>query len=100
MDEGFQRVPVQYCYRAATAHRVNETRGMTDFYAAEPTLALLEDLLKLEMRAQEVQSDIALFITNGAGQQVSEKIQGLANAGIVKVSKDADGKAIVTAKDP
>ena len=99
VDEGFQRVPVQFCYRAATAHRVNETRGMTDFYAAEPTLALLEDLLKLEMRAQEVQSDIALFITNGAGAPVDAKTQGTINALGVKVSKDANGNAIVTAKD-
>lgn len=97
-EEGIRRVPIQNCYRAATAHRVNETRGMTDFYAAEPTLALLEDLLKLEMRAQEVQSDIAMFITNGAGQAVDAKMQGTLNALGVKVSKDGDGKAIVTAK--
>lgn len=99
VDEGYVRVPVEYCYRAATAHRVNETRGMTDFYAAEPTLALLEDLLKLEMRAQEVQSDIALFITNGAGAVVNEKTQATLGGLGIKVSKDADGKPIVTAKD-
>jgi hypothetical protein len=98
-DEGFIRVPVEHCYRAATAHRVNETRGMTDFFAAEPTLALLEDLLKLEMRAQEVQSDIALFITNGAGALVDAKTQGTINALGVKLSKDTEGKPIVTAKD-
>lgn len=99
VDEGFQRVPAQFCYRAAIAHRVNETRGITSFYCAEPVDALLNDLLKLEMRAQEVQSDIALFITNGAGQAVDAKMQGTLNALGVKVSKDADGKPIVTAKD-
>ena len=98
-DEGFIRVPVEHCYRAATAHRVNETRGITDFFAAEPTLALLEDLLKLEMRAQEVQSDVSLFITNGAGALVDAKTQGTINALGVKLSKDTDGKPIVTAKD-
>lgn len=99
VDEGFTRVPVQYCYRAAIPHRVNETRGITDFYAAEPTLALLEDLLKMEMRAQEVQSDIALFITNGAGQVLDTKTQATLGALGIKVSKDGDGKPIVTAKD-
>jgi hypothetical protein len=99
VDQGFTRVPVEYCYRAAQAHRVNESRSMTDFYAAEPTLALLEDLLKLEMRAQEVQSDISLFITNGAGAMVNEKTQATLGALGIKVGKDGDGKPIVTAKD-
>lgn len=99
VDEGFTRVPVAHCYRAAIAHRANETRGITDFYAAEPTLALLEDLLKMEMRAQEVQSDIALFITNGAGQVVDQKTQATLGGLGIKVSKDGEGKAIVTAKD-
>lgn len=99
VDQGFTRVPVQFCYRAARSHRVNETRGITDFYAAEPTLALLEDLLKLEMKAQEVQSDIALFITNGAGQIVDAKTQATLGGLGIKVSKDSEGKPIVTAKD-
>lgn len=92
-------IPVANCYYATTAHRVNEPRGVSAFYAAEPTLALLEDLLKLEMRAQEVQSDIALIITNGAGQAVSQPMQStLAGLG-VQVSTGTDGKPVVTAKD-
>lgn len=98
-DSGFTDVPVDKCYYATTPHRVNEPRGMTDFYAAEPTLALLEDLLKLEMRAQEVQSDIALFITNGAGQMVSPKMNETFGALGVKMSTGADGKPMATVED-
>jgi len=98
-EEGFTDVPIENCYYAASAHRVNETRSVSDFYAAEPTLALLEDLLKMEMRAQEVQSDIALFITNGAGAMVNEKTAATMGGLGIKLSKDADGKPVVTAKD-
>lgn len=99
VNDGFTDVPVDKCYYASTAHRVNEPRGMTDFYAAEPTLALLEDLLKLEMRAQEVQSDIALFITNGAGQMVTPKMNETFGALGVRMSAGADGKPIATVDD-
>ncbi len=92
-------VPVENSYYWSIAHRVNEPRGVSAFYACEPTLALLEDLLKMEMRAQEVQSDIALFITNGAGQVVSPKMQETLGAMNIKVSAGGDGKPVVTAKD-
>lgn len=92
-------VPIENCYYATSAHRINEPRGVSDFYAGETTLALLEDLLKMEMRAQEVQSDIALFITNGAGQVVSPKMQETLGAMNIKVSTGGDGKPVVTSKD-
>lgn len=92
-------VPLENCYYATSAHRVNEPRGVSDFYAGETTLALLEDLLKLEMRAQEVQSDLTLFITNGAGQVVSPKMQETLGAMNIKVSTDGSGAPVVTSKD-
>jgi hypothetical protein len=98
-QQTFIFVPIERSYYATTAHRVNEPRGVSDFYAAEPTLALLEDLLKLEMRAQEVQSDLTLFITNGAGQVITPKMQDTLGAMQIKVSQDANGKPVVTAKD-
>jgi hypothetical protein len=82
-----------------SAHRVNQIRGLSDYYAGETTLALLEDLLKIEMRAQEVQSNIAVFITNGAGQIVNDKTQATLGALGIKVSKDGDGKPVVTSDD-
>lgn len=92
-------IPVENSYYATTAHRVNEPRGISDYYAVETTLALLEDLLKLEMRAQEVQSDLTLFITNGAGQVVSPKMQETLGAMNIRISADASGKPIVTSRD-
>ncbi len=92
-------VPIENCYYATSAHRINEPRGVSDFYAGETTLALLEDLLKMEMRAQEVQSDIAMFITNGAGQLMTPKMQQTLGAMNIKVSTDDAGKPVVSSKD-
>lgn len=97
-ERNYAFIPTEFCYYAASAHRVNEIRGVSDFYAAEQTLALLEDLLKLEMRAQEVQSDIATFITNGAGQIVDSKMQNTLGAMGIKVTQGNDGP-VVTATD-
>ena len=99
VEQGFTMIPVQFAYYASTAHRVNEPRGMTDFYAAEPTLAKLEDLLDLEMKAQVIQSDIAMFITNGAGQAPTMSQQSSLSSLGIKVSTGGDGKPVVTAKD-
>lgn len=100
VEQGFTKVPVEYAYYAHQCHRVNEPRSMTDFYAAEPTLAKLEDLLALEMKAQIIQSDIAMFITNGSGQAPTTSQQStLAQLGM-KVTLDANtGKPIVTSED-
>lgn len=92
-------VPLENCFYWSTAHRVNEPRGLSDFYATEPTLCLIQDLLKMEMRAQEVQSDLTLFITNGAGQLVNDKMQATVGALGIKLSKSDDGQPVVTAKD-
>jgi hypothetical protein len=100
VQQGFTKVPVQFAYYAAQSHRVNEPRSMTDFYAAEPTLALLEDMLKLEMKAQEVQSDIALFITNGAGQEIKPGMQSVLAALGTKVTAGVNGaNPVVTTND-
>ncbi len=98
-QQNFIFIPIEKSYYCASAHRVNEPRSVSDFYASEPTLALLEDLLKLEMRAQEVQSDLTLFITNGAGQIVDPKMQNTLGALGVRVSTGTDGKPVVTAKE-
>lgn len=98
-NEGFVFIPDANSFYWTTAHRVNEPRGISDFYAIEPTLALLEDLQKLEMRAQEIQSDLTVFITNGAGQQLDPRMQSTIGAMGIKISQDAAGKPVVTAKD-
>jgi hypothetical protein len=98
-DDAYALIPVENCVLVFSPHRVNQIRGLSRYYAGETTLAMLEDLLKLELRAQEVQSDITTFVTNGAGQMVSDKMQSSLGALGMKLSKDSDGKPVVTAKD-
>lgn len=92
-------VAAENCEFIFTPHRVNQIRGLSDYIVAEPTLAMLEDLLKLEMRAQEVQSAIATFITNGSGALVDDRVKASLGAMNIKVSTDGNGKAIATADD-
>ena len=80
-------------------NRVAQVRGISDYYAVETTLSKLRDMLTLEFRAQEVQSQFALFITNGAGQVVTPKMQETFGALNIQVSKDASGAPIATVAD-
>jgi len=98
-DEAYSFIPVDHCCLVFTPTRVNQIRGLSDFYAGETSLAMLEDLLKLELRAQEVQSNISVFITNGAGQIVNEKTQATLGGLGIKLTKDPTGKPIVTTED-
>lgn len=98
-DDAYTCIPIEGCTLVYSPSRVNQIRGISDYYAGETTLALLEDLLKMEMRAQEVQSDITTFITNGAGQVVDSKTQGTLNALGIKITKNDEGKPVVTEKD-
>lgn len=98
-EDAYVCIPVEGCVLIYSPTRVNQIRGLSDYHAGETTLAMLEDLLKLELRAQEVQSNLSVFITNGAGQIVDQKTQATIGAMGIKVSKDAEGKAIVTSKD-
>ncbi len=97
--DAYTFIPIEYAALIFTPHRVDQIRGLSDFYAVEPTLALLEDLLKMEMRAQEVQSNLSVFITNGAGQLVDDKAQATLGALNIKVGLNPEGQAIVTADD-
>jgi hypothetical protein len=98
-DESFSFIPVEGSVLVFTPTRVNQVRGLSDYYAGETTLAMIEDLLKLELRAQEVQSNLTVFITNGAGQIVNDKTQATLGAMGIKISKDGAGKAVVTTND-
>ena len=98
-DDAYVFIPIENCTLIFTPHRVNQIRGISRYYAGEITLAHLEDLLKLELTAQEVQSNLTVFITNGAGQLVDQKMQATLGALDLKLSKDGNGKPIVTSKD-
>lgn len=98
-DESYSFIPVAGAVLVFTPNRINQVRGLSDYYAGETMLAMIEDLLKLELRAQEVQSNLTVFITNGAGQIVDQKTQAYMGGLGLKLAKDAEGKPIVTTKD-
>lgn len=98
-DDAYTLVPVAGAHLIFSPSRVNQVRGLSDYYAGETTLALLEDLLKLEMKAQEVQSNLSVFITNGAGQIVNDKLQSTIGALGITLSKASDGTPVVTSAD-
>lgn len=98
--ENYTLIPKEAVEFIYTANRVNDVRGISDYYAVETTLGYLRDMLKLEMRAQAVQSQLTLFITNGSGQVLDAKMQSFLPQLGIKVSKDPNtGAPIVTEKD-
>jgi hypothetical protein len=56
------------CWHIYNSHRANQFRGISDFYSVEDHLGKLFELVKMEMRAQDTQSDWAVLIKNAAGQ--------------------------------
>ena len=100
LKENYTLVPVDGMEFIYSPNRVNQVRGISDYYAVETTLSKLRDMLTLEFRAQEVQSNFAMFITNGAGQIVPPSMQNMLGAFGVKVSTDpSTGKPIATVGD-
>lgn len=94
--DNYTLIPCEAMEFIYSPNRVNQVRGISDYYAVETTIGLLRDLLKLEMRAQTVQSQLTVFITNGAGQVVDSKMQGTLGALGIKVTPGANGQPIVT----
>ena len=98
-EDDYALIPVDGCALIYSPNRVNQIRGLSDYYAGETTLAMIEDLLKLELKAQEVQSNLTVFITNGAGQIVDTKTQATLGALGIRVTKDDAGNPVVTSSD-
>jgi capsid protein len=75
-------VPKEAIFHIFNAHRANQFRGISDFYACENALGKLEELVKMEMRAQDTQSDWAVLVKNAAGQfnPIDPKLQAVAVA--------------------
>lgn len=98
--ENYTLIPKEAVEFIFTPNRVNDVRGISDYYAVETTLGNLRDMLKLEMRAQAVQSQLTVFITNGAGQVLDAKMQSFLPSLGIKVAKDpATGQPTVTAEN-
>jgi len=77
------------------AHRANQYRGLSDFYACAVDLNKLEDLIEIELKAQNTQSIRAVGFKSASGQlnpldrkiEILNKARGLAPA---PVTGDAD----------
>lgn len=61
-------VPIDAVFYLRNEQRANQPRAVSDFYAVEQDIHRLEDLLLMEMRAQNSQSSRAVKIENAAGQ--------------------------------
>ncbi len=67
-EDAYQPIPVDSCYLVYSPNRVNQVRGISDFYAVVTTIHKLEDLLLMEMQAQDHQSKRAVAIETASGQ--------------------------------
>lgn len=61
-------VPAEDIIHVHSSHRVNQFRGLSDFYSVENELGKLEELLKIELSAQNDQSQWSVLVKNAAGQ--------------------------------
>lgn len=61
-------VPKDSIIHIHSSHRVNQFRGLSDFYSVENELGKLEELLKIELSAQDDQSQWSVIVKNAAGQ--------------------------------
>jgi capsid protein len=64
-------IPADQCFHIFNSHRVNQYRGISDFYACGVNINKLDDLLLLEMKAQDAQSVRAVAITSASGVAAS-----------------------------
>ena len=87
--QNYTLIPADQCCFIFSPSRINQIRGISDYYAAKTSIHLLRDLLKLEMRAQERQSDYTYFITNSSGQAFDP--EEMRRNGSPGVSVNADG---------
>jgi hypothetical protein len=72
-------IPAVNCWHIFNSHRVNQYRGLSDFYSVEVSINKMEDLFKIEMGAQATQSVRAVAIKNNAGQinPLDKKIEAI-----------------------
>jgi capsid protein len=81
-EAAWTMIPIDSVLHIFSPHRVNQFRGLSDFYAIENELGRLEELLRMELKAQDSQSDWAVLVKNAAGQfnPIDPKLQAVAVA--------------------
>lgn len=70
MDSWFM-CPIDQCWQLRNIHRADQPRSVSDFYACEVNLNKLEDLLEIEMKAQNTQSVRAVGLESNSGVAAS-----------------------------
>jgi len=70
-DDSWRDVAADSVFHIFNPTRANQYRGISDFYAVEVNLHKLEDLLTIEMKAQNTQSIRAVGIETASGQAAS-----------------------------
>lgn len=70
-NDSWYQIPASDVFHVFNPTRANQYRGISDFYAVEVNLHKLEDLLNIEMKAQNSQSIRAVGIETASGQAAS-----------------------------
>lgn len=66
-NDSWELVDKDDVWHLFNSHRVNQFRGLSDFYSCGITINKLDDLLMIEMKAAATQSSRAVHIENNAG---------------------------------
>jgi Phage portal protein, lambda family len=82
--DSWEFVEAKDVFHIFNPHRVNQFRGLSDFYSVGVLINKLEDILEIEMRAQEHQSVRAVGITNAGGSAnvLDKKFERLGGFGL------------------
>lgn len=95
-------IPVDSIWHLRNQQRANQPRAVSDFYAVEPDIHRLEDLLLMEMKAQAAQSERAVIVKNAAGQfnPLDKKLQAVNIArGVTPPSSDDQLKQLAAMQE-
>lgn len=70
-NDSWNLIEKENCFHLFNMHRVNQYRGLSDFYSCSMDLHKLEDLVEIELKAQNSQSIRAVGIESNSGQATS-----------------------------
>lgn len=70
-NDSWNLIECKNIFHLFNSHRVNQYRGLSDFYACAMDIHKLEDLIEIELKAQSSQSIRAVGIESNSGQATS-----------------------------
>lgn len=107
-NDSWYEIPAENVFHIFNQYRANQYRGLSDFYTVEQNLHKLEDLLEIEMKAQNSQSLRAVGIETASGQAASpldkklefiNKARGLVPNPLPNTDKDFQNRCDVYRKE-